>query len=216
MNFTSPLGRCLFWALKGLCDILGLYGRGNPALGAVVGVLSQRLARLKGRFDRLVLLWERAQLPAPRVRAKRPASARKAVTPGIRMPTGFGWVQKIVPSAHMQAGLVGYLLQDPDVRALVEAAPQAGRLLRPLCHALGTELPAWLRPPERVRKPRAPKPRATPSARGERQGPARGFTRRQIDGMTVAELVAHYGKLPPHFPLPIPNLGYIRRKIAAG
>jgi hypothetical protein len=34
--------------------------------------------------------------------------------------------------------------------------------------------------------------------------------------MTAAELRVHYGPLPPHFPLPIPNLNYIRRKIAAG
>jgi hypothetical protein len=34
--------------------------------------------------------------------------------------------------------------------------------------------------------------------------------------MSAAELTAQYGRLPPHFPLPIRNLGYIRRKIAAG
>jgi hypothetical protein len=34
--------------------------------------------------------------------------------------------------------------------------------------------------------------------------------------MTAAELTAIYGRMPPHFNLPIPNFNYIRRKIAAG
>jgi hypothetical protein len=136
----------------------------------------------------------------------------------VTLPTRFGWLQKMVPAAHMGAGYLDYMLQETDseTRALVAAAPQAGRILRPLCRILGTPIPDWLALPKRPRKPRPPKARATPAARRERQGPARGFTRRQIDAMTAAELTAHYGKLPPHFPLPIPNLNYIRRKIAAG
>jgi hypothetical protein len=114
---------------------------------------------------------------------------------------------------HTAPGHVYALLADPDTQALVAAAPQAGRILRPLCHTIGVELPDWLKLPKRPRKPRPPKP---PKPRKERQGPARGFTRRQIDAMSVAELRAHYGRLPPHFPLPIPNICYIRRKIAAG
>jgi hypothetical protein len=113
----------------------------------------------------------------------------------------------------MGANFVNLMLQDPEARALAEAAPQAGRLFRPLCHMLGLDQPEWLRLPKRPRKPRKPRP---PKPRKPRQGPARGFTRRQIDGMTAAQLLAHYGKLPPHFPLPIRNLNYIRRKIAAG
>ena len=50
----------------------------------------------------------------------------------------------------------------PDTRALVEAAPQAGRLLRPLCRALAIDPPAWLRLPG---TPEPPPPRPSPARR---------------------------------------------------
>ncbi len=138
----------------------------------------------------------------------------------LRLPAGRMWLTKILQPVAWQvlqwSSAITQLLDDPEVKALVAAAPQTGRLLRPLCLLFEMPVPDYLRLPKRVRKPRAPKPRATPSARKERQGPARGFTRKQIDAMSVADLLAHYGRLPPHFPLPIPNLNYIRRKIAAG
>ena len=47
--------------------------------------------------------------------------------------------------------------------ALLATAPQAGRLLRPLCHALAVDLPACLRRPSRPRaRPRAPRPAPAP------------------------------------------------------
>ncbi len=42
----------------------------------------------------------------------------------------------------------------------MQATPQAARLLRPLCHALGVDQPAWLNRPPRPRPARKPpKPR---------------------------------------------------------
>jgi hypothetical protein len=216
MFFISTLGRRLFTAFKAAAEPVGLHQRRLfPLPTPLLSLVLVRMLKLVGRFDRLVVRWERDQLPAPRVRAKRPAGARKARAPELRLPTRFGRLQKMVPAAHMGAGYLDYMLQETDseTRALVAAAPQAGRILRPLCRILGTPIPDWLALPKRVRKARPPQP---PKPRKERQGPARGFTRRQIDAMSVAELRAHYGRLPPHFPLPIPNLGYIRRKIAAG
>jgi hypothetical protein len=228
----TTLGRRLWTAFKAAAEPVGQYMRLYHHIPMpVLNLVLLRMLRLVGRFDRLVLKWERDQLsarPTPRVRAKRAASPHKMAAADLQLlgapvalPTRFGWLQKMVPAAHMGAGYLDYMLQETDseTRALVAAAPQAGRILRPLCRILGTPIPDWLALPKRPRKPRTPqppKPRATPSARGERQGPARGFTRRQIDQMSVAELLAHYGKLPPHFPLPIRNLNYIRRKIAAG
>jgi hypothetical protein len=225
----TTLGRRLWTAFKAAAEPVGQHMRLYHHIPMpVLNLVLHRMLRLVGRFDRLVLKWERDQLPVPRVRAKRPSSPRKAAAsdlhlfgPEVVLPTRFGWLQKMVPAAHMGAGYLDYMLQETDsqTRALVAAAPQAGRILRPLCRILGTPIPDWLALPKRVRKarpPQPPKPRATAAARRERQGPARGFTRRQIDAMSVAELVAHYGRLPPHFPLPIPNLNYIRRKIAAG
>src|SRR6185312_7001974 len=52
------------------------------------------------------------------------------------------------------------LLDDPEMRALLAASPQAGRILRPLWRKLTPDpLPPVLRLPPRPRRPRPPKPR---------------------------------------------------------
>ncbi|MBN9562298.1 MAG: hypothetical protein J0H14_16470 [Alphaproteobacteria bacterium] len=51
------------------------------------------------------------------------------------------------------------LLEDPEMRAFLAAAPEAGRILRPLWRKLTPEaLPEILRLPPRPRQPRAPRP----------------------------------------------------------
>jgi hypothetical protein len=41
-------------------------------------------------------------------------------------------------------------MADPEMAQLVAAAPQAGRILRPLCRMLRVRRPAYLRPPRRA------------------------------------------------------------------
>ncbi len=214
MNFLSTLARRLYTAFKAAAEPVNNHMRlhyRTPMPLLVAALL--RMHRLVGRFDRLVLKWERDQLPTPRKRTPRPTAARKPAGPAL--PTRFGWLGKLVPAAQSGAGYLDMMLQEPngDTRALAAAAPQAGRILRPLCRIFGVTPPDWLALPRRPRKPQAPKP---PKPRKLRQTPERGFTRAQIAKMTAAELRAHYGPLPPHFPLPIPNLALIRRKIATG
>ena len=72
------------------------------------------------------------------------------------------------------------LLDDPEMRALLAASPQAGRILRPLWRKLsGYPLPPVLRLPPRPRRPRAvrpesrganPSPQPSPPKRGEGEG----------------------------------------------
>ncbi len=212
MNFVSTLARRLYTAFKAAAEPVNNHMRLHYRLPMPLLVLALlRMHRLVARFDRLVLNWERDQLPTPRQRAPRPTTARKPAGPAL--PTGFGWLGKLVPAAQAGAGYLDSMLQEPnaEARALVAAAPQAGRIHRPHCRIFGVTPPDWLALRRRPRKPRvkpAPKPRL-------RLRPI-AFTRTQIDRMTAADLLAIYGPLPPHFPLPIRNLGYIRRKIAAG
>jgi hypothetical protein len=51
----------------------------------------------------------------------------------------------MLPETGQYAGLLSYLLRDPETVALLEKAPQAGRMLRPLCHLLGVQAPEFLR-----------------------------------------------------------------------
>ncbi len=119
-----------------------------------------RIGRLSARFETLFIRWRENRLPAPR--APRPHRDRAPAKPLPRLPRAHGWVLRRVREAAPSAGQLAAMLADPEIRAFVAAAPQAGRLLRPLCRALAIPQPDWLRLPRRPRpprKPRAPRPR---------------------------------------------------------
>jgi hypothetical protein len=73
-------------------------------------------------------------------------------------------------------------LEEPEVVALIQAAPQAGRLLRPLCRLLGIDLPPILKLPPRPRRPKPPKPEPTPEAAAEARLQRWLRRRRRADG----------------------------------
>ena len=141
--------------------------------GPVWTLLWFRLHRLANRIATLHHRWQTNTLPKPRPHPKTP---RKTPTkppaqiptfpmPGVPLtdapkylPRAQGWVIKRIPEAGEQAAHLHHLLQQQDTRDFVEAAPQAARLLRPLCRALGVDQPAWLKLPPRPRKPRKPRP----------------------------------------------------------
>ena len=140
----------------------------SVALGLL---LYRRLGQICGRMERMAArfaagtLWRRA--PGLE-RVPRVAVEGKAVrgTAGERIwPRGFGW---LVKAAGWQAAGYGSqlraVLETPEMVALLAAAPQAARVLRPLCRMLAIET-AVLQPgvapqvvvaekPKRVRTPR--------------------------------------------------------------
>jgi hypothetical protein len=64
-----------------------------------------------------------------------------------------------VPEAGQAAAMLHMMLHEaPDARAFLTEVPRAARLLRPLCHALAVDPPAWLKLPPRPRRPRAARP----------------------------------------------------------
>jgi hypothetical protein len=89
--------------------------------------------------------------------------------------------------------MLAALLRDPETQAFHAAAPQAGRLLRPLCQALGVRQPDWLRRPPRPRpaarrapRPRPqgaapPRPRTHPSPMLPTDRPLQGYVLRAAD-----------------------------------
>jgi hypothetical protein len=59
---------------------------------------------------------------------------------GSRLPLRFGWLLGVVPfEAAAYAGQVRAVLAEPEMVALIAAAPQARRVLAPLCRMLGIE-----------------------------------------------------------------------------
>jgi hypothetical protein len=58
--------------------------------------------------------------------------------------------QSVARAAFHCAESLNRLLADPEMAQLAAAAPQAGRILRPLCRMLRVKRPAYLRPPRRA------------------------------------------------------------------
>jgi len=125
-----------------------------------------RIERLSARFETLFTRWRENRLPARRPPSpSRADKARPAAKPLPRLPRAHGWVIHRVRESGSPAGQLADMLTDPEARAFVQAVPQAGRLLRPLCRALAVTLPDWLRLPPRPSPPRPPRtPRPRPPA----------------------------------------------------
>ncbi len=137
-----------------------------------------RIPRLLARIDDLARRWQQGTLPAPRAprtptpdrttspapmrdaspaprRDASPAPMREPSSPTrMRDPSVHGWLARIHLPARQLAGQIEHLLAQEHSREFAAAAPQAGRLLRPLCRMFGVTLPDWLKLPPRRRKPR--------------------------------------------------------------
>jgi hypothetical protein len=134
--------RALRGAVGGWCG-LGLLG---SALGLLLygrlGDICGKMERLSQRF-RDGRLWRVASraVAAPRVAA----DGRRAGTAWV-WPGRFGW---LVRAAAYRAAVYGAQLREilgrPEMVELLIAAPQAGRILRPVCRMLAVET-SLLRP----------------------------------------------------------------------
>jgi len=159
MEFSSPSSsyQSLLAVLRALRGEVGgweLRGVFNHLLAMLLyrrlGEICRKIERLAARFQ-AGRLWRRAP-GVPRI--GRPGSGRARLWPGR-----FGW---LVRAASHQAAGYGAQLSDilgqPEMVALLQAAPQAARILRPVCRMLALE-ESLLRPGEVVAEPQAKAPR---------------------------------------------------------
>ena len=185
---TTPLGQAFALVVNGICAIVARHAHAVAALAVVLSQVYWRIARRIGRLDRLVQRWHAGTLPAPRIRAARaprPVEIRPAETrpAAPRPPESHAMLLRLAqPTAQFRSHLETFL-ERPDTRALVRAAPQAGRILRPLCRILAIALPEYLRLPPRARpdpppaaaaatKPSPPPPPPPPPTPPDRPLPA--------------------------------------------
>ncbi len=146
--------------IEALCAHIAAAGLKHGVAGPVIVLIWQRLRRLAARFARL------AAIPARRRKTARAGSAG----PRSPLPRRFAWLTRLIPGTASVAAQFRAMLETPELAALVAATPQAGRILRPLCHTLGIRPPTCLRRPRA--KPRAPKPRAPQPKPPEPPAPA--------------------------------------------
>ena len=120
------------------------------------GVAYQRIRKALGRIERMLGRF-RVGKPVVFIRKVTTRAVPGTRNPSVRLPRNFGWL--LEAGTHQAAYVrlkVEDLLAQPDVTALIEASPEARKLLRPFCRSLAFDLP-WMIPPPRPRKPRKPR-----------------------------------------------------------
>ena len=156
--------------IEALCQAAAARSARRWIAVAIANLIWMRLRRTGARFAKLAARVRAGELPAAarasasgasdqsaESRAERQAKRRKSDDPADRLakrlPRGFAWLLRLVPEAAVYGSQLNHLLSDPEMVALLQAAPQMGRLLRPLCQMLGIRLsehPLLLRPRKRA------------------------------------------------------------------
>ena len=242
--FTNPgftLGDQIFWVLELFLKTLAAEAC-KLRVGAVSVATWTRGRRFQQRFLALYARWKAGTLPKPRVRkntsprptgsspvAGLPQSGEGAGGAGAAglLPRAFAWLYRMLPSSAGTLGsMLGPLLTEhPEMRAFVAEAPQAGRLLRPICTMVGLKPPEYLQLPKRVRKKREParlseKDEAelrrvtawfpdTPPARRAKWALRQTFLGKPVDLTRMSAIARGYFLHPPRDRnCPPPEIGY--------
>jgi hypothetical protein len=160
---TTALGQRYAPHIADICAYLAVIAARYRPLAPLLVLVWTRLRRTVARLDRLAARWQQGRLrPAQpgRLRAQRkpreihPAEAWRA----LRTPAGHAWLIRLHQPIAQWAPRIELLLADPEIIALCAAAPQAGRLLRPLCRMFAITPPAYIARPPRPKPPRQPRP----------------------------------------------------------
>ena len=143
-----------------------LAGLGMWRLEAALGVATyNRIGRTFRAIERMLARFRAGKLRQGTPRGAITPRTQARQKPAIVLPRRFGWL--VVAGKHEAAcfgSQLKHLLDEPDMAALLEASPQAKRILRPLLRALAVELPWTMTPPRepRPRQPRKPRPKPEP------------------------------------------------------
>ena len=145
--------------VQSLRDAIAAHAARDRTTVALAWLVWPYLHRLAVRFAALA-----ARVRAGRVVARATGRVRAApVVQRLRLPAlpqGFGWLARLAPSILPLRSQVCHLLGDPELAALLAAAPGAGRILRPLCRMLGIEAGPGF-PPALFQRPDPP-PKLSP------------------------------------------------------
>lgn len=177
INATTSLGQAFAAILSGMRALLANHAPRQHHASGLVALVYTRITRMVVRLDALALRWRAGTLPGPR---PRPGHPRQAAPAPLRVSRRRFWLIHIAQPTAQSISRVENFLANPEARTLVEAAPQAGRILRPLCHALGIQAPEWLRLPERPPPVRKPRPRPVAPAPGTPDRPLPAYIRAAV------------------------------------
>ncbi len=142
--------------IRRLCDAVAIQSAKWAYITPLMVVVWGRLRRMSRRFAALVARMEAGRLKPPRPAAPNPDPGRtrppRPPPPWPPVPSSPGWLLHYLQlEAAATASLLRHMLEhDPELRALLEAAPQVGRILRPLLRMVSRDpLPTRLMSPPR-------------------------------------------------------------------
>jgi hypothetical protein len=133
LNFTT--------ILTGLQAAIAVVAARERALTVLLVAVWGRIGRISTRLERLIALWRAGMLPAPRVRQGR-VPGTQVNKPVLAFPATPAWLLVAVRDAAPFGARLESMLSEAECVAFLAAAPQARRLLRPLCRMLGVGVPA--------------------------------------------------------------------------
>jgi hypothetical protein len=178
------------WVIQRLCDAVAIQSAKWAYITPLMVLVWGRLRRMSRRFAALAARMEAGRLKPPRPPAANPDPGGTRPHQQPPFPSTPGWLLHYVQlEAAATANILRHMLEhDPEMRALLEAAPQLGRILRPLLRMVSpAPLPArLLRPPPAPHPSSAAAAPATPGT-DARTGPGTGPT----PGPTVAAPEPH-------------------------
>ena len=189
LPYATPALALFAWMADCIRAAIAPHTHATTTPGRLLGFFHAYIARSLTRLATLHAAWRAGTIRPSRARATRINAPQTGALPPpphlppLRLPRGHLWLIKQVQATAIGQGQLQSILADPDFTAFIAAVPRAGRILRPLCTALGLEHPAPLRLPPRPRKPRPPRPPRPPGfTRAERYrlrnyspGPLRPF-----------------------------------------
>ena len=166
ISTKSPLGGLFAMTIGGIYALVAPWISAQPARAPFWMLILNRLNRMVLRLDRLALRFAAGTLPAPHPsrasQPRKPPAAPVGQQTLPRLSRANAWLVRLVQRTIQFSGQVETLINSPEGAALIAAAPQAGRIFRPLCRMLGIPQPASIRLPPRPRRTRpAPKPKQT-------------------------------------------------------
>ena len=158
--------------------IQGVAARSGAGLSfPLIALIGNRIRLIKQAVARLAALVRDGKYAPRRFAPRRGSESPKPRQPS-KLPQKFGWLLPLVPDAVVWRSQLESLLRDPEVVALLAAAPASlGRPLRSLCWMLCLRPPDILAPPRRARPAKAAPP--TPPAT---EGEARPAPKRRKSG----------------------------------
>ena len=146
-----------------LCGLIARHGLARRLAAPLIVLIWGRVRSIGAQAEALLARVRAGQIRRyPARNMPGPAATRRGPATPRALPHRRAWLVVLIPQTAASAAHLQTLLAHPDTPALLAAAPQLRRTLRPLCHMLGVDLP----------KAPPPAPPPAPLNRGDTDPPA--------------------------------------------